>query len=174
VEIPGPDRVERALDAGAVDWLERREPRGEPFAWPYDFPDRILHARVVKPDPTSSFRVAVAYGEDPDWRENGRWFCLVWFWPLIPDSRSSAACTRTDVGAGVMYHGRWPSAGQFPHYVGIAADEVARMEIFYEDGWKQSVPLQDNVFSFYVAGNQSSKLVAYDSAGRVVRIDRLR
>jgi hypothetical protein len=30
--------------------------------------------------------------------------------------------------------------------------------------------LNNNVFSFYVAANQESKLVAYDQQGRVVRI----
>jgi hypothetical protein len=173
-DLPGPVRADRTFDAGSVGWLEHHEPRGEPFNWPYDFPNRVLYSRVLTPDATSSFRVALAYGEDPDWQENGRWYCLAWFWPLMPDSWSRG-CGRVDlVHNGLMLEGTSPVVGAFTHYVGIAADKVARISIFYEDGSVQRVPVNDNVFSFYLATNQSSKLVAYDDAGRVVRLFMLR
>jgi hypothetical protein len=173
-DLPGPDRVERTLEAGSIGWLERGEPRGEPFAWPYPFPDRVLYSRLLAPDPTSSFRLAVAYGEDPDWQENGRWFCTAWLWPLVPDSRSNRGCGRANlIDSGLTYLGTSPLAGGFPHYVGLASDAVARIEIFYEDGSTQNVPLIDNVFSFYVAADLHSKLVAYDREGQVVTIHLL-
>jgi hypothetical protein len=50
-DLPGPDRVERTLESG-IEWLQRGEPRGEPFAWPYPFPDRVLYSRMLAPDPT--------------------------------------------------------------------------------------------------------------------------
>jgi hypothetical protein len=170
-DLPGPDHVERVLDSGSIGWLERGEPRGEPFRWPYGEPKRIIHSRMLTPDPESSFRLAIAYGEDDDWRANGRWYCLAWLWPLIPDSWSRG-CARADtIDSGLMMEGAWPSAGQeFPHWVGLASDQVARIEIFYRDGSIQPVRLNNNVFSFYVAADQESKLVAYDQQGRVVRI----
>jgi hypothetical protein len=69
-----------------------------------------------------------------------------------------------------MLEGTSHIVGDFTHYVGIAADEVAGIAIFYEDGSVQRVPVNDNVFSFYLATNQGSKLIAYDDAGQVVRV----
>jgi hypothetical protein len=173
-DIPGPSRVERPLEAGSIGWLERGEPRGRPFQWPYDSPAQIIHSRVVTPDPTSSFQLGVAFGQDADWQEHGRWYCLAWFWPLVPES-VNRGCMRVDtIETGPVVQGTWPSGfGEFPHFVGIASDEVTRIEIFYEDGSTKEVPIVDNLFSFSVDGAQGSKLVAYDSAGQVVRINRL-
>jgi hypothetical protein len=173
-DVPGPVRADRPISSGSVGWLDRRESRGQPYEWPYDSPRRILYSRVLTPDATSSFRLALAYGEDPDWQENGRWYCLAWFWPLVPDSWSRG-CTRVDeVRTGLTLEGTSPIVGGFGHYVGVAADEVERIAIFFADGSVQRVPVTDNVFSFYVATNQSSKLVAYDDAERVVRVLLLR
>jgi len=170
-DLPGPDRADRALQAGSIGWLERGEPRGEPFEWPYDFPRRVLYSRMLQPDSSSSFRFALAHGEDPDWRENGRWYCTAWFWPLVPGSRSSRGCGRDYlVSAGLTMQGVSPVAGGFPHYVGLASDDVGRIEIFYEDGSTQPVALTDNVFSFYVAADLHSKIAAYDHQGRVVSV----
>ena len=174
-DLPGPVAADTPLQSGSIGWLERREPRGEPFTWTYDFPDRILYSRVLTPDPTSSFRLALAYGEDPDWQKNGRWYCTAWFWPLMPDSWSRGCGRANLVSTGLTLEGTSPSiVGSFIHYVGVAADGVARIAIFYEDGSVQRVPVNDNVFSFYVATNQSSKFVAYDAAGQVVRVFVLR
>jgi hypothetical protein len=173
-DLPGPDRVDRTLNAGSIGWLERAEPRGEPFDWPYDVPDRVLHSRLLAPDPTSSFRIALAYGEDPDWRENGRWYCVAWLWPLVPGSLSSRGCGRDNlVDSGLTWQSVSPIAGGFPHNVGLASDDIGRIEIYYEDGSIQPVPLNNNVFSFYVVADIHSKIVAYDHAGRVVSIHLL-
>jgi hypothetical protein len=173
-DLPGPDRVERTLQAGSIGWLQRGETRGEPFSWPYEFPDRVLYSRMLAPDPTSSFRLAVAYGEDPDWQENGRWFCTAWLWPTVSGSKSGRGCGRENlIDSGLHYLGTAPRAGGFPHYVGLAADAIGRIEIFYEDGSTQNVPLTDNAFSFYIAADLHSKLVAYDREGRVVTINLL-
>jgi hypothetical protein len=173
-DIPGPTHAERTLEAGSVSWLQREEPRGDPYQWPFEFPATVLYSRVVRPDPTSSFRVAIALGEEADWRENGRWYCLAWFWPLVPDSKTSRGCGRVDnVMTGLTLQGTSSGFGEFPHWVGIASDEVARLRIFYESGDTKNVPIVDNLFSFYVDGVQGSKLVAYDAHGQVVRVMRL-
>ena len=173
-DIPGPVRAERTLEAGTVSWLQRKEPRGDPFQWPFESPTTVLYSRVVRPDPTSSFRVGIALGEDADWRENGRWYCLAWFWPLVPDSKTGRGCGRVDnLKTGLTLQGTSSGFGEFPHWVGIASDDVARLRIFYESGDTKDVPIVDNLFSFYVDGVQGSKLVAYDAEGRTVRVVRL-
>lgn len=172
--LPGPDRVDRTLETGSIGWLERGEPRGEPFAWPYHSPERVRYSRMLAPDPTSSFRIALAHGEDGDWRKNGRWYCLAWLWPTVPGSLSSHGCGHDYLfDSGLTYQGVSPVAGGFPHFVGLASDDVGRIEIFYEDGSTQQVPLNDNAFSFYVAADLHSKIVAYDHEGRVVSINLL-
>ena len=129
---------------------------------------------MLAPDPSSSFRLAVAYGQDADWQEHGRWFCTAWLWPTVPGSKNDRGCIRADtIDFGLTYLGTSPLAGGFPHYVGLASDAVGRIEIFYEDGSTQDVPLSDNAFSFYVAADLHSKLVAYDREGRVVTINLL-
>jgi hypothetical protein len=173
-ELPGPDRVERTLTTGSLGWLELGEPRGQSFQWPYAFPDRVLYSRLLAPDPSSSFRIALAYGEDPDWRENGRWLCIAWLWPTVPGSLSSRACSRYGlIDSAMTLRGVSPIAGGFPHYVGLVSDDVARVTIFYEDGLIQQVPVSDNAFSFHVAAELHSKIVAYDHEGRVVSIHLL-
>ena len=129
---------------------------------------------MLAPDPSSSFRIALAYGEDPDWRRNGRWYCTAWLWPTVPGSLSSRGCGRDNlIDSGLTLQGVSPVVGGFPHYVGLASDDVGRIEIFYEDGSTQRVPLQDNVFSFYVAADLHSKIVAYDQQGRIVNVHLL-
>jgi hypothetical protein len=173
-DLPGPDRVERTLATGSIGWLERGEPRGQTFEWPYEFPDRVLYSRMLAPDPSSSFRIALAHGEDPDWRENGRWYCLAWLWPTVPGSLSSRGCGREGlIDSGLTWQGVSPIAGAFPHNVGLASDDIGRIEIYYENGSVQRVPLNNNVFSFYVAADLHSKIVAYDHEGRVVSIHLL-
>lgn len=68
--------------------------------------------------------------------------------------------------------GAWPSSGQqFPLWVGLAADEVFRLELFHRAGEPTEVPLGDNAFAFQTRKGQPAKLVAYDSDGRVVRVE---
>jgi hypothetical protein len=66
------------------------------------------------------------------------------------------------------------SAAQFPLWVGLAADEVARLELYRRDGSFDEVPLADNVFSFHTARGEAAKLVAYDKHDRVIRIEVVR
>jgi hypothetical protein len=63
------------------------------------------------------------------------------------------------------------SAVQFPLWVGLAADEVARLELYHRDGSFDVVPIVDNAFSFQAARGEALKLVAYDKADRVIRIE---
>lgn len=169
---PGPDHVARPLTNGSIGWLERGEARGEPFTFPDHGPQRILESRLLQPDPASSFRIGIASAGGTNWQTNGRWYCLAWLWPLVSDT-SSSMCTRADtVDTGLMYAGAWMnSALQFPLWVGLASDDVARMELIHRDGATVPVSLVDNVFSFQTTRGEAIKLVAYDSENRVVKIE---
>jgi hypothetical protein len=66
-------------------------------------------------------------------------------------------------GAGV-------GADQFPLISGLAADEVAALELFFPNGAREDVPLTDNVYAFQAPAALPMKLVAYDAQHRVVGI----
>jgi hypothetical protein len=170
--LPGPDRAERVLTNGSIGWLERGEARGEPFTFPDHGPQRIVESRLLQPDPASSFRIGIGFARGTNWQTNGGWYCFTWLWPLIRDS-SSSLCTRAEsVDSGLVYAGAWMSSGlQFPLWVGLASDDVARIELVHGDGSKVPVPLADNVFSFQTRRGEAIKLVAYDSEDRVVRVE---
>jgi hypothetical protein len=170
--FPGPDHVERPLTTGSIGWLERGEARGEPFTFSDHGPQQVVHSRLLQPDPASSFRIGIAFAQGTNWQTNGGWYCISWLWPLIRDS-SSTMCTRAEsVDNGLMYAGAWMnSAVQFPLWVGLASDDVARMELIYQDGVRDPVALTDNAFSFQTTRGEATKLVAYDSEHRVVKIE---
>jgi hypothetical protein len=169
---PGPDRVERPLTNGSIGWLQRGEARGEPFTFPDQGPQRVIESRLLQPDPASSFRIGIAFAEGTAWQTKGGWYCLSWLWPLIPGS-SSSMCTRAEtIDSGLMYAGAWfNSALQFPLWVGLAPDDVARIELIHRDGTTVPVSLVDNVFSFQTTRGEAIKLVAYDSENRAVKIE---
>ena len=62
------------------------------------------------------------------------------------------------------------SAVQFPLWVGLASDDVARIELFHRDGSVDRVSLVDNVFSFQTRRGEPVKLVAFDRENRVVKL----
>jgi hypothetical protein len=170
--FPGPDQVERPLTSGSIGWLERGEARGEPFTFSDHGPQQVVHSRLLQPDPASSFRIGIAFAQGTNWQTNGGWYCISWLWPLIRDS-SSTMCTRAEsLDNGLMYAGAWMnSAVQFPLWVGLASDDVARMELIHQDGVRDPVALTDNVFSFQTTRGEAIKLVAYDSENRAVKIE---
>jgi hypothetical protein len=161
--LPGPDRVERRLSSGVIGWLERNEPRGEPYDWATDGFPGIVWSRYIQPDPASAFRTAIARG-------NG--YCLAWLWPLVADSFNSFCSSRDVVASGLMYLGAWQTSGaQFPLWIGLASDEIARIELFRPDGTSDKVALRDNVLTFQTWTREKVKLVAYDHEGRVVTVE---
>jgi hypothetical protein len=179
-DLPGPAQVDREPAHSSIGWLVRGENRGDPFTWQDEsapFAQRILFARAVTPDPNSSFRVALGYGEGSDGHTVRRWYCLTWLAPLIPGPNPRgclAWADDVDTSGWMITGGGKTLAEQFPHWIGIATDEIARLEVFHADGTSEAVPYNDNVFSFYTRRDEPSKLVGYDEAGRVVKIEVLR
>jgi hypothetical protein len=166
-ELPGPAEVERRLTDGAVGWLERGEQPGQAYDWPSQSDHTMLTSRVLHPDPAISFRLGVGFARgDAD----GDWYCLAHLWPLVKGPVSHM-CGRADwVRGGIGLSGAWPNDTQFPLYVGLAADDVATLELYYESGGRRSIRLVDNAFAFQVPAFEHVKLVARDHEGRVVKI----
>lgn len=73
------------------------------------------------------------------------------------------------VRGGIGLSGAWPNETQFPLYVGLVADEVATLELYYESGGRRSIPIVENAFAFQAPFFEHVKLVARDAEGRVVR-----
>ena len=165
-DLPGPAVVERTLDPSRVSWLEQGEPRGEPYAWTGDPSLTLTTSRVVQPDPQSSFKMAVAYGTSADGHER---YCFVWLWPLVKGT-GSYGCMLASVTGALPIFGAGVGADQFPLMSGLAADEVASLELFFPNGAHEDVPLTDNVYAFQAPLAVPTKLVAYDAQHRVVGI----
>jgi hypothetical protein len=183
LRLHGPSRAERALKGGTIGWFARREPRGESAR------QAGLTAlggcctgfvRVIHPDPGDF--LAVAIGDRT----------LV---PHLPRRARvpglNAICvgelTPGGLGAGCGLHGlfsegplalSWGFSGagqQFWVVSGVVSDDVARIEVFQGDGRRWAAPLRDNATAFRVLRAKFPiRIVAYDSAGRVIAIKTLR
>jgi hypothetical protein len=167
-ELPGPHAVERSIDSPRVGWLDRREERGEPFAWPAA---GLKHLRIFRPNPATSMRVAVGLGAMGLSGRPEPVYCLTNVWPLQPrptgmicDPVGGRSGTFTSASASTMFD------AQFPVHYGLVPDGVASLELVLANGKHSTVPLTNNVFAFQTSSAQSAKLVGYDEDGRVALI----
>jgi hypothetical protein len=170
--IPGPAEIERDVAPSGIGWLERREERGRPFQWPLkEGSVDVAFARSVEPDPTGAFRMGVGVGEGTVAASEGRWFCLQWQWPLVEEN--GYACIRAEFSRSHLIRiSEYAGGDQLPIETGLVSDQVASMALFYADGTRQPVPLEDNVFAVQVRRKDlPGKLVTYDDGGRVIGID---
>jgi len=185
-ELPGPSKVDVHFPGGTIGWLERREPRGEPFA-----PDRravesigsIVFSRKIQPDPESPVRVGATLARvDVGSRlHNAQPGDL-----MICESELRALGSG---GAGFGCPGPGPN-GPFPagepltfsfigpeqitQLAGLAADEVSAIDLYLASGRIVPAALKDNAFLVQAPTTQlPGKFVAYDDRGRVIGIHTL-
>ena len=184
--LHGPEAIERRVAGGTIGWVVRGEPRGEPVSpalrgrmpqptprpedWPEGMPflgspEAGGFARVIQPDPADFLRVILARGA-----KEGE---ICWY-----------EVTRGGIGGSCadpsfVFHDRpftagWTYAGagsQFLTLLGIATDDVARLELFLGTGERRRVPLRDNAYVMRVhRAKMPGRLVAYDAEGRVIGI----
>jgi hypothetical protein len=177
--------VERAVTGLRIGWLEAREKRGEPLdvipqrfrhipappglglrPWTFPGPNSVF-GRVVTPDSTRSFRVALALAALSPGGPVER-VCTLTF--TRTDGGSSGCLRYPGFGAGdepFNYSGG--GEGAFTTIDGIAGDDVARLEVLLADGTTLDVPLADNAFIVDVPrSGLPGRVVAYDSEGRVI------
>jgi hypothetical protein len=75
--LPGPTRAAASLPSRRIGWLERREPRGEPYAPPAVFESalgKVAFSRTIEPDPDSPFRVGIIFTRGPQHPLSGALF----------------------------------------------------------------------------------------------------
>jgi hypothetical protein len=183
LKLHGPARVEREVKGGTIGWFAHREPRGESAR------QAGLTAlggccsgfvRVIHPDPGDF--LAVAIGDRtlvPHLPRRAR----------VPGLNKICVgeLTRGGLGAGCGLHGLFNSgplalswgfsgAGQQSWVVsGVVSDDVARIEVFQGDGRHWPAPLRDNATAFRIQRAKfPARIVAYDTAGRVIDIKTLR
>jgi hypothetical protein len=184
-DLPGPSKIEAPFSSGTIGWLERREARGEPFA-----PDRpavgtfgtIVFARKIQPDPESPVRVGatlvrIAPGS---WMRNAR-----------PGQLAVCASEIRPLGRGTGFgcpnpgpDGLFPAGEpltvsfmgpeQLTQLAGLAADEVASIDLHLASGRIVPAALRDNAFLVQAPTTQlPGKLVAYDERHRVIGLQPL-
>jgi hypothetical protein len=178
-EPGGPTKVEREVHGGTVGWIERREPRGEPF-------DKSMHDRVgfshiefgrlLTPDPGSAKRVAVTIGERHTPVPNvagAPVLCTT----VISRGLAGGGCMGVDhmfeTGPFTFGYSTHGVGDQYATFAGLASDDVAQLELYTATGNRITVPLRDNAFLADVAiARLPAKMVAYDAQGRVIGIQK--
>jgi hypothetical protein len=177
-DLPGPKRVQARFTGGTIGWVERREQRGE--AWS---PGRsgfgrlgtVLFSRAIQPDPDSPLRIGVSLFR-PDRHAargpqiDGLLLCSSELRPLAPNA-SGAGCVRRE---GSHFFHAAPltlslmGPAQLSLVTGLAADDVARIEVHLASGRVIPAALRDNAYAVSLPSSQRAKLVSYDERGRVI------
>jgi hypothetical protein len=163
----GPTRVEAPIEHPTVGWFDRREPRGDPFEFRVSR-ETASYARIVRPDGLSNVRVGLAVVEG---RLAGHGPAVETCRVVVQTSSQSAGCSESLFRDRPVAFGESITNGgnQFAVIDGVAADGVARIEIFLAGGQSEQVPLRDNVFVALVPRARfPARVVGYDAAGRVV------
>jgi len=180
--VHGPAKVQRVVHGGNIAWLTRHEPRGEPL--PRRFPSalngtrsRLLYGRLIQPDPRSPLRVSVSLyrvRSAPSYThlKPGLYVCDF----LVEGRGAGGGCNHLATAFQDQQFsfslGGSLGSDQYELLGGIASDQVARLRIFFGDDGTLSVPVKDNAFATLVSRARFPiRVVAYDSASRVIGID---
>ena len=169
-------RVERKVTGGTIGWLNRREERGQPLS---TLPPRlrgsllgnrlgrIVFGRVLTPDPSAPYRVAVTLNAH---RKGGpaAGLCTM----LVGPAEAGGGCSPypglfKDAPMTLGWSGS--GDGEFVQVSGVAADAVARLQVLLVTGQHLDVPLADNAFVVGVArADLPARLVAFGADGKVI------
>jgi hypothetical protein len=175
---PAPPEIERQVEGGRIEWLEAREPRGEPLdvlpsgedSLGPRFRRNVLFGRVLTPDPDRPTRIVLTLNAHrPDGSPAG--LCP---WVVGRGGGAGGGCApypfaRTPLMSSGSMHG----FNSFFTVSGVASDDVARIDALLADGQRAEVPLVDNVFLVDLPrANLPARLVAYDEEDRVIAVDR--
>jgi hypothetical protein len=180
-QAPGPTQVERKVDGGSIEWVERGEPRGDPLPsnrigpllkGPGGLRQHLLLARTVQPDPDEYLRVGVvAVSPGHTLQDPRAMLCSL----LIERDGAGGGCSRGDHPfdrAPFTFGSSSVGSSQYSVLSGLASDDVARLVLFSLRGGTVDVPLRDNAWLVRVAsGDYPLRLVAYDRDGRVIGIE---
>jgi hypothetical protein len=185
-DLPGPRKMDVPFAGGTIGWLERREPRGEPFPphrreLGFSLGTRVF-ARRLQPDPESAVRVgATLFRASADSRMLN----------VRPGEIVLCVSEIRPLGRGTGYGCNTPGPqGPFPagdplsftflgpeqitQLAGLAADQVAAIDLYLASGRIVPAALRDNAFLVQAPTTQlPGKLVAYDDQRRVIGMQPL-
>jgi hypothetical protein len=156
----GPSQVQAVITHPAIGWLVHHRPVGlapsQVTLSPFVRGQVSGFTRFVKPDPLSD--IVVGVGEDRLYVGNG--------------SGGGQFFSRGPLQVMTSGGGPTNSSDQFVTVAGVAADGVSKIRIFLGNGESQDAALKDNVFTALVPGQSAIRVVAYNSKGLVVGIQR--
>lgn len=181
-DLPGPVRTDARFPGGTIGWLERREPRGEPYS-----PDgravgtigSVVYARKLQPDPDSAVRVGamlVRIGPGARIANSKPGELVICESELRPLGRGTSfgcigpgADTPFPAGQPLILGGMGPD--QLTQLVGLTADGVSAIDLYLASGRIVPAALRDNAYVVQVPTIQlPGKLIAYDDRHRVIGI----
>jgi hypothetical protein len=179
---PKAPAIERTVTGGRIEWLEKREPRGESLdVLPPNFdafggrglrghPD-VLFGRVLTPDPDRPVRLVVTLNSS---RPGGpaRGLCT---W-LVTRGGGGGGCAPYPglfERGPVSYSFSGAGSRAFVTVNGMVSDDVATLEVLFADGQRSEISLRDNAFIVDLPrANLPALLVALDEDGRVIHVAR--
>jgi len=184
-DLPGPAKADGPFSGGTIGWLVRRERRGERWKPAGPFVEdlgEIIYSRAVQPDPGDPHRIGIALvriGENsrlshlPLGREV---LCYSDLRPFQLGETSVACLTQSD-SPGWFERGRPLTTGfmgpeQITRFSGLAADGVARIELYLASGRRIPAALRDNAYTVGAPTAQfPAKMVAYNGEGVAIGVD---
>jgi len=180
---PGPKAVEVRFSGGTIAWLERREPRGEPFALDRRLVETIgpiVISRKIQPDPESPFRVVatlVRVAADSSMGRVRPGDFVICMGELRPLGRAVGGFVCPGPGPNGPFRAGQPFTLPFlgpepiSQLAGLAADEVAAIDLYLASGRIVPAALRDNAYLVQAPTTQlPGKLVAYDDRHHVIGI----
>ncbi len=188
-ELPGPAKVTAGPSSARIDWIERREPRGAPFAprglrLARERVSRFPFARLLQPDPNDPYRLGISlrrvhFGRDDSLRDRrGTTQTILCLHDLPALSRGgSSSCIQYPQGfhryGPLVQTGLLIGPGLQETVVsGLASDAVASLVFYPQSGAKKGVPLHDNAYALHVRETElPGKLVAFDARGRPIKVE---
>lgn len=169
-------QIQEKIHGGRVGWLDRREAIGQPLS---SLParvrrdllgsrlGRIVFGRVITPDPTAPYRIALTLNAH---RRGG------------PPAGLCTLAVGVDGGGGgcAPYPGLFDqsqisfttSGGgptEFEQVAGVVSDDVAHLQARLAGGQQQNIPVVDNTFVYGLSRTDlPARLVAYGADGKVI------
>jgi hypothetical protein len=186
-DLPGPAATTAAFGGGTISWLGQHERRGtawHPKAFSHAPGGPVAYSRAVQPDPGSPLRVGlflrVAGGMFSPRQAKPAALALCET-DLIPLGSGGGYSCFPPTASGALFRpgkpfdlGGLEGGQQVTELTGVAADAVARLELYLASGRVVPVSLTDNAFSAGAPTTQfPAKLVAYDSRGRVIGLQMI-
>jgi len=192
----GPARPQAQLWHPTIGWLDRREPRGQPFVPNLTLfgPGQgdVVFSRSVQPDPGNPFRIGLSlisvgphpgdFVPGPEWgetiplRPGLRLLCAAELYPLRPKP-IGYLCTKAGTSA-LLFRARHPLTVRrmfrevYTRVSGLAADGIGEVDLYLANGRVIPAALRDNTYTVEAPSQDfPAKIVAFDHHHHAVEVD---